>query len=165
MVPLEDGLSKALASQMFRCLSNPDRLVRDVVLDQLRQATTARTTTSNPQRHNMENFLNSQVQVGERKRRDVNSLWSDVCKVLQHLKLRVNLTNLDEVTLEDQKDLILNKRGLTKYLKTHFKKTRLEDMLHNGMFSNSHPCPLLAIFGYRLEVLICRIQIRIESTV
>ena len=93
---LEDNLQVARLTQMCRCLTSPDSVVRSCAWSQLRQTVSCR-GCKNPVNSDLELFLNSPIPAEERRTRDVKSLWSYARKSLERMGLKVYLSGRSPV--------------------------------------------------------------------
>ena len=88
MVDWDYSLELATISQTLRCLNSPDDIVRGVARDQLKEVVKQRTGKEDPSLVDCGRFINSRADtIGERRRRDVHSLWTEVRRYMDRVKI------------------------------------------------------------------------------
>ena len=127
---ISDNLVVALLSQMFRCLTSPDKIVSDIVLDQLRQTVTHRSNIANPSMVDLQLFMNSPIPATERTTRDVKSLWSDARLTLLKSDLYLDLSTTPPCLTSNDVLIVPDhpRGGLNSYLRARFRAAHLQSL-------------------------------------
>lgn len=128
---VEDSLDVARVTQFYKCLTSPDKFVRNCAWSQLQEVVWRRTKTNSPSPEVIQNFLNDPPAAQEGTKGDVYSLWTIVRKSLQRLGTTVNILPNNQIHLELQHGSIapIHRRFIAKALRKDVQSQQLERLI------------------------------------
>ena len=102
LTSMEDTLDVTKVNRMVRCLTSPDKKVKDIAWDQLSAVVRKRKGEDAISDKDLQEFLNSAPARGEYRQGDVRSLWTTVRKSVQRLGCEVTIEGMEVKLMREE---------------------------------------------------------------